>query len=597
MPGAWWSKVALVVALVAAAAVSLAPTFQPLPDPLPPECEEDLSNCWPAWVTKVSEVTGGAKITLGLDLQGGLHLQYQVDVDKAISDKVDQFAAQIQRGLDELVDNAVVTRIEGSPAIRVETPGADPLELIDDDDLVVMSLNPVSEGASVVRLEMDSNFIEETKAYAIEQAIATIEARVNETGVAEPSISRRGTSDIIVQLPGLAESEFDRMKALISQTAQLEFHLVSEQDPTFFQNITVEGDDWIRRNGRPQSQTANATPEARADALERIRTQFADTETPDGTQIGFLEVSQLDPATGEFRAAGYQPMLLESDTLLTGEYITDARTGTDAQTNQPVVNMTFDAEGTQLFGDLTTAATNRLMAIVLDDIVNSAPRINEPILGGRCQITLGGRSYRESMAEATSLAIVLRNGALPAPIEKQFETQVGPSLGADSIRAGRISLMVAFLLVFLFIVVYYKVSGVIASVALLLNMLFIMAILALLHGTLTLPGIAGIVLTIGMAVDANVIIFERIKEEVRLGKSARKAVASGYEKALSAVMDANITTGIAGLVLMEFGSGPVRGFAVTLLIGIICSLFTALYITRLIFDYLLDGAKVTRLSI
>ena len=597
MPGAWWSKVALVLALVAGALLSLAPTFQPLPDPLPEECESDLTNCWPAWVGKVWDVTGHAKITLGLDLQGGLHLQYQVDVDKAISDKVDQFAAQIERSLLEVNAAAVVTRIEGAPAIRVETPGADPLDLIDDDDLVVMSLNPVSEGANTVRLEMDSNFIEETKSYAIEQAIATIEARVNETGVAEPSISRRGTSDIIVQLPGLAESEFDAMKALISQTAQLEFHLVSEQDPTFFQNITVEGEDWIRRNGRPQSQAADQSPEARSEALNRIREEFANTETPDGTQIGFLEVSQLDPATGEFRAAGYQPMLLESDTLLTGEYITDARTGTDPQTNQPVVNMTFDAEGTQLFGDLTTMAVNRLMAIVLDDVVNSAPRINEPILGGRCQITLGGRSYRESMAEATSLAIVLRNGALPAPIEKQFETQVGPSLGADSIRAGEMSLMVAFALVFLFIVVYYKVSGVIASVALLLNMVFILAVLALLHGTLTLPGIAGIVLTIGMAVDANVIIFERIKEEVRLGKSARKSVAAGYEKALSAVMDANVTTGIAGLVLMEFGSGPVRGFAVTLLIGIICSLFTALYVTRLIFDYLLDGAKITRLSI
>lgn len=598
MPGAWWSKVALVTALVAAAALSLAPTFQPAPDfEANPECQEDPTLCWPGWVGKVFESTGNAKITLGLDLQGGLHLQYQVDVDKAISDKVDQFAAQIGRALGEQVDNAVVTRIEGAPAFRVETPGADPLSLIDEDDLVVMSLNPVSEGANVVRLEMDSAFIEETKAYAIEQAIATIESRVNETGVAEPSISRRGTSDIIVQLPGLAESDFENMKSLISQTAQLEFHLVSEADNTFFQNITAEGDGWTRRNGRPQSQSDGTTPEARSAALERIRTHFEGIEAPGGTQISFLEVSQLDQASGEFRAAGYQPMLLEEDTLLTGEYITDARTGTDPQTNQPVVNMTFDAEGTQLFGNLTSENTNRLMAIVLDDVVNSAPRINEPILGGRCQITLGGRSYRESMAEATSLAIVLRNGALPAPIEKQFETQVGPSLGADSIRAGRLSLLVAFGLVFFFIVVYYKVSGVIASVALLLNMLFIMASLALLHGTLTLPGIAGIILTIGMAVDANVIIFERIKEEVRLGKSARKAVAAGYEKALSAVMDANITTGIAGLVLMEFGSGPVRGFAVTLLIGIICSLFTALYVTRLIFDYLLDGAKITRLSI
>lgn len=597
MSGAWWSKVGLVIVLIVLANLSLVPTLYPVPE----EDRNRPEEAWPSWVSTIFDTTGNAKITLGLDLQGGLHLQYQVDVDKAISDKVDQFAAEIQRQVRaSLGDGAefTVERVVGTPAIRVTTPGVDPLEQIDEDALVVMNLNTISEGSDTVRLEIDSRFIEDTRQYAIEQAIATIEARVNETGVAEPSISRRGSSDIIVQLPGLDESEFERMKSLISQTAQLEFHIVSEQDASFFSTIPApQGDGWVNRSGRPQSEVLDGTPEEDAAALNRIREFFAGIEAPDGTMVAYLEVTQVDPSTGDFRTTGYQPMLLEAETELTGEYITDARTGTDPQTNQPVVNMTFDAEGARVFGQLTTENTNRLMAIVLDDVVNSAPRINEPIMGGRVQITLGGNSYQESMLEAQGLAIVLRNGALPAPIEKQFETQVGPSLGADSIRAGQLSLVVAFALVFVFIVAWYKLSGIIASIALLLNVLFIMSLLGLLHATLTLPGIAGIILTIGMAVDANVIVFERIKEELRLGKSARAAVHAGYEKALSAVLDANITTGIAGLVLMEFGSGPVRGFAVTLLIGIICSLFTALFVTRLIFDYLLDGAKVSRLSI
>lgn len=598
MPGAWWSKAGLVVAIIVVAALALVPTLYPVPE----ENRDRPEDSWPGWVSSIHEMTGGAKVTLGLDLQDGLHLQYQVDVDKAISDKVDQFTAQIarevRRGLAEGAE-FTVERVPDTPAIRVVTPGHNPLDLISDDTLFAMNLNPISEGTDGVRLEIDSGYIEETKQYAIEQAIATIDARVNATGVAEPSISRRGTTDIIVQLPGLAESEFDRMKDLIAQTAQLEFHMVSEQDAAFFGALPAPpaSEEWSVAAGRPQANVVGTEPDAQAQALVRLRQHFETIEPPVGAIVAYQEVTQMDASIGEFRVTAYQPILLDAETELTGEYITDARTGTDARTNQPVVNITFDGEGTRVFGQLTTDNVNRLMAIVLDDVVNSAPRINEPILGGRCQITLGGNSYQESMLEAQGLAIVLRNGALPAPIEKQFETQVGPSLGADSIRAGELSLAVAFLLVFVFICAYYKLSGAIASVALLLNMLFILACLALLGATLTLPGIAGIVLTIGMAVDANVIVFERIKEELALGKSARAAIHAGYEKALSAVLDANITTGIAGLVLMEFGSGPVRGFAVTLIIGIICSLFTALFVTRLIFDYLLDGAKISRVSI
>ncbi len=599
MPGAWWTKIALLIAMIVIAAVSLIPTLYPIADvdeQAAADEEGDVDDSevclrgWPGWVCSIYEATS-AKITLGLDLQGGLHLQYQVDVEKAISDKVDRFVEELQRELDEAHPDAgcVVTRIAGSPALRVTADSASPLDLIDENTLIVMNLELRPEDGTTVRLDVDSQFIEETKRYAIEQAIATIRARIDDVGVKEPSISRRGETDIIVQLPGLDEADFERMKTLIAQTAQLEFKMVSDANGTFFSTVQIPPDaEGIRTvAGRPQAET-----------LEPLRELVASLTPPEGTNIAYLEVNRYVPETGALEHVGYQPILLEAQTHLTGEYVTDARTGTDPQTNRPVVNMTFDSEGADIFGRLTSANVGRQMAIVLDEVVKSAPTINEPILGGRCQISMGGGgTFQESMQEALALAIVLRNGALPAPIEKQFETQVGPSLGHDSIRAGQISLAVAFLLVFIFIVAYYKISGIIASTALVLNVLFILAALALLQATLTLPGIAGIILTIGMAVDANVIVFERIKEELRLGKTARASVAAGYEKAMSAVLDANITTGIAGLVLMEVGSGPVRGFAVTLLIGIICSLFTALVVTRLIFDYLIDRVKVARISI
>lgn len=589
MSGAWWSKVAFVLGTVVVSVLCLIPTVFLL-------SSEDESidagqpDTWPSWVAGLYRTVGHAHITPGLDLQGGLHLQYQVDVDKAVSDKVDRYVEDVRRMIarDHADVTATVTRIEGAPALRVEVSSGNPIDLLDDDMLVAMNLLPVSEGANAARFEVDSQFIEDLKGFAIDQAISTISARVDEMGTLDPSINRRGDTDIIIQLPGLGAEQFDALKALIEQTAQLEFKMVSDQDGSFFSTVTPAEVEGVRVvGGRPQAET-----------LEGLKLALAAVTPPEGTQIAYEQLTRFDPATSESVRLGYRPMLLESDTQLTGEYINDARTGTDPQTNRPVVSMTFDSEGASIFGRLTTENTGRRMAILLDEIVSSAPNINEPILGGSAQITMGGGgTYNESLVEAQNLAIVLRNGALPAPIEKQFETQVGPSLGAASIRAGQVSLLVAFLLVFVFIIVYYKTAGVIASLALALNVVFIGAILAILQATLTLPGIAGIVLTIGMAVDANVIIFERIKEELRAGKSGRNAIAAGYEKAKSAVLDANITTAIAGLVLMEVGTGPVRGFAVTLLIGIVCSLFTALYVTRLCFDFLLDGAKVSRVNI
>ncbi len=297
----------------------------------------------------------------------------------------------------------------------------------------------------------------------------------------------------------------------------------------------------------------------------------------------------MDPKTG--RKAKI-PYLLKRRTLLTGEYITDARVQIDSQYNEPYVSLSFNARGARLFERITGDNIGKKLAIVLDDNVYSAPVIRDKISGGRAQI-----SGSFTMDEAKDLAIVLRAGALPAPIKILEERTVGPSLGKDSIDKGFKSMIIGGLVVIVFMIIYYRVSGIIADLALLLNILFIMAGLAFFGATLTLPGIAGIILTIGMAVDANVLIFERIREELRLEKTARSAIEGGYAKALVTILDANVTTFIAALVLFQFGTGPIRGFAVTLSIGIVASFVTAVFVTRVIFDYLFISRRWKRVSI
>jgi preprotein translocase subunit SecD len=286
------------------------------------------------------------------------------------------------------------------------------------------------------------------------------------------------------------------------------------------------------------------------------------------------------------------PFVLKKRALLTGAYLTDARVEIDAQYNEPHVSLTFDKKGARRFAEITGENVKKRLAIVLDNKVQTAPTIQEKISGGAARIT--GRFTTE---EARDLAIVLRAGALPAPVKILEERTVGPSLGADSIQKGLFSMYIGGLLVVLFMIIYYKGSGVVANIALCINILLIAGGLAGFQATLTLPGIAGIILTIGMAVDANVLIFERIREEMALGKTPRAAVDAGYERATLTILDANVTTLIAALVLFQFGTGPVKGFAVTLSLGVVSSLFTALILTRSIFDYFLINRKVKQLSI
>jgi preprotein translocase subunit SecD len=297
----------------------------------------------------------------------------------------------------------------------------------------------------------------------------------------------------------------------------------------------------------------------------------------------------VDPKTGGVRKV---PYLLKEKTLMTGEVLKDARVALDSQFHEPYVALEFDDIGAKLFEQITGANVKKRLAIILDNNVYSAPVIQERIAGGRAQIT--GRFTTE---EAKDLAVVLRAGALPAPVKILEQRTVGPSLGQDSIHKGIISTLISAAFIVLFMIFYYRASGMIADIALILNVVLTLATLALFRATLTLPGIAGLVLSIGMAVDANVLIHERIKEELRWGKTIRAAIDQGYHRAFSAIIDSNLTTLIAGVLLYQFGTGPVKGFAVTLSIGILANIFTAVYITRVIFDFWTLELKVKTLSI
>jgi preprotein translocase subunit SecD len=403
---------------------------------------------------------------------------------------------------------------------------------------------PLGAGNLTLELVLSEKAQQHIRRMAVDQAVETITNRIDQFGVAEPDIRPQGKERILVQLPGIKDPK--RAIDIIGKTALLEFKLVDEENSL---------EEALRGN------------------------------IPPGDEI-------LYEITGDPGNQKKIPYLLKKRAVLTGEYLTDARVQIDTQYNEPYVSLSFDSRGARLFEQITGANIKKRLAIVLDNMVNSAPVIQDRIAGGRAQIT-----GRFTMEEARDLAIVLRAGALPAPVKIIEERTVGPSLGRDSIEKGLKSMLIGGLIVILFMIIYYKFAGILADLALLLNIIFIAAGLAFFGATLTLPGIAGVILIIGMAVDANVLIFERIREELRLGKTPRAAVDGGYSKALVTILDANITTLIAALVLFQFGTGPIKGFAVTLSIGIIASLFTAIFITRLIFDYFIIERGMKRISI
>jgi preprotein translocase subunit SecD len=500
----------------------------------------------PGWLSFLK----GSKVSLGLDLQGGTHLVMQVDTDQAVVNYLEINADELRRALRK--ENVRGAKIERTGAGLTISAAADQGEKVLD---VVGRLFPnfkigdseTVEGNLVLPLTLSPAEVAQIKESAVEQSLETIRNRVDQFGVSEPVIQRQGSRDILIQLPGIQDPQ--RAKALIGKTAVLAFKLV--------------------RDVNPEPIASGAQP------------------MPAGTQV-LYEVDKLP--TGE-RKKG-QPLVVETQTLMTGDVVTDARVRPGDLPNSRVVSIDFNARGARLFGEITAANVNRRLAIVLDDTIYSAPVIKEAIPGGKAVI-----SGSFTPDEAKDLAIVLRSGALPAPVTVAEERTVGPSLGRDSIEKGIRSFVVGGLLVIVFMVIYYRFAGLLADLAMIWNVLFLLAGLAAFGATLTLPGIAGIVLTLGMAVDANVLINERIREELRLGKTARAAIDAGYERALPSIIDTHLTTILSGIILFQFGSGPIKGFAVTLCIGLASSLFTATVGTRLVWDYLLQRWRIQTVSI
>jgi preprotein translocase subunit SecD len=538
----------LLALVIAASVVCFLPTYQPVYQALP------------AWAKMVLPNKG---ITLGLDLQGGIHMVMEVDEDRAVEIAVDRSVTSLQ---DLLVDKKIPVELVKRTApeqITIQFQNTDlktQIQKLLDDYPSFTEIDSAGTAGSLV-WELRGTESARIKDSAINQALETIRNRIDQFGVAEPVVQRQGLKQIVVQLPGVKEPK--RAKDLIKETALLEFKMLDEDN-----QMRLELPARIPR-----------------DKEAEIIQQF-EGKVPEGDQILFER--SIEKETGrEYRI----PYLVKKRVMLTGDVLSDARVSI-GQFNDPYVSITFDSKGGQEFERITADNVKKRMAVVLDNTIYSAPVIQERIAGGRAQIT-----GTFSTQEANDLAIVLRAGALPAPLKIVQDLTVGPSLGQDSIDKGVRATLIAGAMVVIFMAAYYRLSGVIANFALVLNLVCLMAALSALTATLTLPGIAGIVLTIGMGVDSNVLIFERIREELRGGKAVRSAIDGGYDKALLTIIDSHVTTLITGVALFLFGTGPIKGFAVTLCLGIAINLFTAMVGTKVIFDLLNQRQKVETLSI
>jgi preprotein translocase subunit SecD len=499
----------------------------------------------PSWWTGILPKD---KIHLGLDLQGGTHLVMEVETQKAVEGSLDLIAGDLEDSLTaQNIRYKHIARVGGDRVSLTlyDRSSADEVQKLLKKKYPDLALiPPFDEGGFItVQLRMDEKEAQVRKDRAVAQALETIRNRIDQFGVSEPVIQREGINHIVVQLPGIKDPK--RAIELIGKTARLEFKLVDES----------------------VSPTAGAVPE----------------------EDEILTEKRTDPTTG---AVSETPLVLKKKTILTGDLLTDAQVRIDSQFNQPYVAIEFNSTGARLFDQITAANVGKRFAIVLDNTIYSAPVIRERISGGSAQIS---GSFTEK--DASDLAIVLRAGSLPAPVKIIQNETVGPSLGQDSIHKGLMAGLVGVALVVVFMAIYYGLSGLVANMGMVLNVVYLMGALAALGATLTLPGIAAIVLLIGMSVDSNVLIFERIREEVRLGKTPKAALDAGYDKAFLTIMDSHVTTLITAAVLFQFGTGPVKGFAVSLSLGVIINLFTSLLGTKVVFDFILSRGRVKRLSI
>ena len=527
-------RIAIIAVVLVAAIVLLYPSVGPVP------------SWWKKYLPD-------NPIRLGLDLQGGLHLILEVEAEKAVEAVVDQNMALAADAMkDEKIRYKNILRTSAdSFAVYLRDSSQAPLfdsKILDKFVNFRKASAGQTEKGYEITLTLDPKAIEDIKKRAVRQAVDTIRNRVDQFGVAEPDVVIHGEDRIIVQLPGLKE-DINRAIDIIKKQARLVFKLVDEKGDL---NKALRGD------------------------------------IPAGDEILY----KVDRVPGG-RTVSRTPFLLKKPILLTGDLLTDARLTPD-QTGRMIIGMDFNSTGAEIFERITGEHVGERLAIILDDRIYSAPVIKDRISGGSAII-----EGNFTLDEAKDLALVLRAGSLPAPVKILENRTVGPSLGADSVRLGRNAVILGLVLVVIGMAVYYRMSGLVADVALVLNLVLIFAIMVSpgLRATLTLPGLAGVALTMGMAIDANILIFERIREELRMGKSVRAALENGYSKAFSTIFDANLTTILAALPLIQFGTGPIKGFAVTLCIGLTVSMFTALFVTRTIFDYVFQMKRFKTLSI
>jgi preprotein translocase subunit SecD len=614
-------------------AVYLLPTFVP---------ESKL----PSWFNNHFD----KKVLKGLDLAGGVHLEYAIESDNIIEAQLDNWSIDIKTRLQEAYgekdnkksENFSIT-VSGSLLSIKFTKSINRkfLNKVMENYTDYRSRKLQSSGGSgnTVTYTMDSSYATNLESDALSRSVETIRDRVDEFGVASPEIYRKDDM-LVVELPGLDRKSQNRIKRIIEKSAHLEFKMV-DSGPTGsymkkvgrylrnkykltksgviktgpYKGVRIKPDSYKARKSTELQKTfyliikvpsknlsihqKKAFNEKRKliEKLFEVELPKANLPVPLGREIAFEQDRDVTPQGVPTSQKIIRTMLLFKQTKVTGDYIINATVGYDQQ-NRAVVNATFNRTGGKYFAQMTGAHTGWKMAIKLDNWVASAPVIQDRI-SENVQITVGSfGSPRKRLSAVEELVGTLKSGSLPAPLEMEMEQTVGPSLGKRAIQKGEWALAIGAILVIFFMLAYYKGSGVIAVSALFLNVLFIMAIMAFLEARLTLPGMAGIVLTIGMAVDANVIIFERIREELRLGKNPRAAIDSGYSRAFWTIMDSQITTAIAGVVLYEFGTGPIKGFAVTLIIGIITSILTGVFFTRVVFDFITSRKrKMEKLSI
>jgi len=591
-------RVAVVFFVCLVAVLYVLPTFVP------------VSKIKPAWL---ASIVPHDKINLGLDLAGGVHIVMGIRKEATLEATAQRDAEFLQRTLKEdLVEK--VEHIPKTAHIRVIAKSENQIEEIRNQTHKAAWYFATNEinGKEIV-FKYTGEYEAQVVRQALDQTVQRIGNRIDEFGVAEPSIQTQGKDRIVIQIPGYKDPA--AAKDIIGRTAQLQFRMVlgvptgqltREGKPHYDARFFIDEKTKNRVNllqlvEQTQKENNLFFKEAgEKDKTEQTFSEFIqkvnkalEGKIPKDYEVLFEK--QENEETGEIVRI---PYLVTKEISLTGENLKNAYVQPNPQTNEPVVGFQFGGAGSKILADLTRSENHgKLMALILDGVIKSAPAIAASLTNGSGIITLGSGTYEEKQKEAQNIAIVLRAGALPAPLDFLFERTVGPSLGRDSIESSQKAFMLGCLFVIVFMLIYYSLSGVVAVIAVLLNVLFILATLAMLKATLTLPGIAGIILTIGMAVDANVLVFERMREELDTGKTPSAVIEASFTRAWLTVLDSNLTTLIPAFVLLKYGTGSIKGFGITLIIGVVCSLFTAFYVSKLIFTSVSKGRAMKKLYV